>query len=125
MSNKATVLVVDDEDAARLLLQDALAAAGYTVYSARDGVEAWQALESGAVKDPALLLTDLVMPNMDGMELARRATKAFPKMKILFTSGYADDIVYQHQDLAGVSAFIPKPFDVEGLQKRVRDLLAR
>lgn len=125
MPHKATILVVDDEDSALQLFQDALSAAGYEVFAARDGSEAWTALQSGAVKEPDLLLTDLVMPKMDGMELARKVTQAYPKVRILFTSGYADEIVYEHQDLAGVSSFLPKPFDVEGLQKRVKEIIGR
>lgn len=123
MPKKATILVVDDEDSALQLLQEALTATGYEVFAARDGQEAWRALESGAVKDIALLLTDLVMPKMDGMELARKVTETYPGVKILFISGYADEIVYAHQDLAGVSAFMSKPFNVEELQKRVKELV--
>lgn len=125
MLKKATILVVDDEDSALQLLQEALTAIGYQVFTARDGAEAWKALESGAVKDVALLLTDLVMPKMDGMELARKVTQAYPGLRILFMSGYADDIVYAHQDMAGVSSFLPKPFDVGVLQKRVKEIIGR
>ena len=125
MPNKATILVVDDEDSALQLMREALAGDDYEVYAAHDGDEAWKALQQGAVKDLALLLTDLVMPKMDGMELARKVTQAYPGAKILFISGYADEIVYAHQDLAGVSAFLPKPFDVERLQKRVREIIGR
>ncbi len=125
MSKKATILVVDDEDSALQLIQEALTAVGYQVFTANDGATAWQALESGAVKDVALLLTDLVMPQMDGMELARKVTQAYPDLRILFMSGYADDIVYAHQDMAGVSSFLPKPFDVVVLQKRVKEILGR
>ncbi len=125
MTKKATILVVDDEESALQLIQEALVAAGYEVFTAGDGAEAWATLQSGAVKDLALLLTDLVMPKMDGMELARKVTAAFPQVRILFISGYADDIVYDHQDLAGVSTFLPKPFDVFGLQKRVKEIIGR
>ncbi len=125
MPKKATILVVDDEESALQLLQEALAAGGYEVYAAHDGAEAWSALQSGAVKNIDLLLTDLVMPKMDGMELARKVTQAYPQVRILFISGYADDIVYAHQDIAGVSTFLPKPFDVFGLQKRVKEIIGR
>lgn len=125
MPKKASILVVDDEDSALQLLQEALTAAGYEVFAASDGAEAWKALQTGAVKDIALLLTDLVMPRMDGMELARKVTAAYPGVKILFISGYADEIVYDHQDIAGVSAFLPKPFDVVGLQRRVKEIIGR
>lgn len=123
MSKKATILVVDDEPSALELLQEALVAGGYEVHAAHDGAEAWQALQSGAVKDIALLLTDLVMPKMDGMELARKVSQAYPKVRILFISGYADDIVYAHQDLVGISSFLPKPFDVGGLQRKVKEIV--
>ena len=123
MSKKATILVVDDEDSALQLMQEALTAVGYQVYTAKGGAEAWKALEGGAVKDVALLLTDLVMPHMDGMELARKVIHAYPDLRVLFMSGYADDIVYAHEDMAGVAAFLPKPFDVAVLQKRVKEII--
>ncbi len=125
MPNKAKILVVDDEEAALQLLQDALEAGGYDVAVAHDGLEAWELLQKGTVKDIDLLLTDLVMPRMDGMALARNVTKAYANVRILFTSGYADEIVYDHQDLAGVSSFIPKPFDVTKLQRKVREIVGR
>lgn len=123
MPHKAAILVVDDEESALQLMHDVLLASGYEVYQAHDGVDAWTALQSGAIKVPDLLLTDLVMPNMDGMELARKVTQVHPKTKILFTSGYADEIVYSHQDLAGQSAFLPKPFGAEVLIKRIKELI--
>lgn len=123
MSQKASILVVDDEESALQLMQDVLLAAGYEVALAHDGVEAWTAIETGSTKVPDLLLTDLVMPNMDGMELARKVTGEHPRTKILFTSGYADEIVYSHQELAGQSAFLPKPFGAEVLIKRVKELV--
>ncbi len=123
MPKKPTILVVDDEDSALELLREVLTAAGYEVFAARSGVEAWKAMESGAVKETALLITDLVMPKMDGMELARKVTQTYPGVRILFISGYADEVVYAHQDLAGRSAFLPKPFDVAVLQKRVKELI--
>ena len=125
MSHKATILVVDDEESSLQLLQEALEVAGYRVFTASDGVQAWDALASGRLKDVALLLTDLVMPNMDGMELARKVTHEYPDLPILFMSGYADDIVYANQDMAKVASFLPKPFDVGMLQRRVRELVGR
>jgi len=77
------------------------------------------------VKDIGLLLTDLVMPKMDGMELARKVSKAHPELPILFISGYADDIVYEHKELTGLVAFLPKPFNVELLRKKVKEILGR
>jgi CheY-like chemotaxis protein len=125
MPKKATILVVDDEEAALQLMHDALVAAGYEVHAAPDGQAAWKALQSGAVSEPALLLTDLVMPRMDGMELARKVVEAHPRVRILFTSGYADDVVCSHQDIAAASAFLPKPFDVPQLLKRVKEVVGR
>ena len=125
MPPKATILVVDDEDSALQIFQEALTAVGYQVHTARDGVEAWKALECGAVKDVALLLTDLVMPKMDGMELARKVSHAYPDVRILFTSGYADDVVCAHQDMDGVSSFLSKPFEVGVLQRRVKEIIGR
>ena len=125
MSKKATILIVDDEDSTLQLLEEALVGAGYGVHTAGNGAEAWKLLETGTVKDVALLLTDLVMPKMDGMELARKVAKAYPDMRILFISGYADDIVYENKDIEGVASFLPKPFNVEFLRKKVKDVLGR
>jgi two-component system, cell cycle sensor histidine kinase and response regulator CckA len=125
MSKKATIMVVDDEDATLQLLQDALLGCGYGVQTARNGAEAWKLMEAGAAKDIVLLLTDLVMPKMDGMELARRVSAAYPEIRILFTSGYADDIVFENKDIASNAAFMPKPFNIETLRKRVKEVLGR
>jgi len=125
MPKKVTILIVDDEDSTLQLLQDALSGLGYQVHTARNGADAWKQLESGAVKDVGLLLTDLVMPKMDGMELARKVSRAYPDLPILFISGYADDIVYEHKDLTGLVAFLPKPFNVDLLRKKVKEIVGR
>ena len=118
----ANILIVDDEKSIRKTLREILEYENYKVDEAVDGAQALNMLSEGSY-DCALL--DIKMPKMDGMELARKVTQAYPGAKILFISGYADEIVYAHQDLAGVSAFLPKPFDVEILLKRVRELVGR
>ena len=98
------LIVVDDQDVFREPLCQALRQKGYTVYEAADG---GTAIELAERHQPDLALVDVRMPEMDGMELARKVSQAYPDLHILFMSGYADDIVYAHEDLAGVSSFMP------------------
>jgi PAS domain S-box-containing protein len=117
-----TVLVVEDEDILRDLCSRILGELGYKVLQARNGAEAIT-LAHGYGDRIDLLLTDVVMPGMDGAELARRLVVRHPKMKVLFTSGYTDDAISRHGVLdAGVS-FIGKPYTPSALAKKVREIL--
>jgi two-component system, cell cycle sensor histidine kinase and response regulator CckA len=70
-----------------------------------------------------LLLSDLIMPNMSGQELARELTRQHPETKVLFMSGYAEEAISQHGSIEPGSAFIAKPFSPSGLARAVHDLL--
>ena len=70
-----------------------------------------------------LLLTDLVMPGMNGRELAEQLAARFPKLRVLFTSGYAPDVVAHHGVLEPDAEFIPKPYTLQALARRVREVL--
>jgi CheY-like chemotaxis protein len=117
-----TILLVEDEPAIRSLTQRSLAAAGYIVLEAGDGAEALERLaaHTGSVD---LLLTDIVMPGMNGRELAARVVKARPGVKVLYTSGYTDDAMLRRGVLADPRRFIPKPYTPQQLQRKVRDVL--
>ena len=92
MNSKVSVLVVEDEPAVLSLAATTLRRQGYTVLEASDGEEAWEMVSKQA-KDIDLLLTDVVMPRMGGIELQIRIETDFPELRVLFTSGYADEAV--------------------------------
>jgi len=94
---------------------------GYEVLEAADGVEAIQIVDQHT-HPIDLMLTDVVMPNMNGGELARRVAERRPEMRVLFTSGYMDDSVVQGIVLTGAQ-FLPKPFSPGTLLQKVRDVL--
>jgi PAS domain S-box-containing protein len=121
-SSGETILVVEDEDAVRRIAERILTAAGYIVLTAANGVEAITVLERhGRVVD--LLLTDVVMPIMNGRDLAHKVAELCPDARILFMSGYTDDAIVDHGVLEPGVQFIEKPFNVLGLQLKVREVL--
>src|SRR5689334_8510793 len=108
-----TILLVDDEPSVRRLVSQMLQLTGYTVLEASNGPEALGLMER--VGQPVdLLLTDVVMPSMNGGTLAQRLSHGHPKMRVLFTSGYMDDVVVQEVVAMGAQ-FLPKPFTMEAL----------
>ena len=116
-----TILLVDDEPSVRRLVSQMLQLTGYTVLEASSGPEAIGLMDH--VGQPVdLLLTDIVMPSMNGGALARRLSRQNPKMRVLFTSGYMDDVVVQEVVDMGAQ-FLPKPFTLEGLTQKVRQVL--
>jgi PAS domain S-box-containing protein len=117
-----TVLVVEDEAAVRALVTGVLQASGYTVMTASSGADALalSAQHQGAID---LLLTDVVMPELSGPQLAGRLAKSYSKMKVLFVSGYTDDAIVHHGVLDSRSAFLQKPFTPEALARKVREVL--
>jgi CheY-like chemotaxis protein len=119
-----TVLLVEDEDIVRNLCVRILERLGYKVLQARNGAEAIAlAQEFGDRID--LLLTDVVMPGMNGAELARQLVLHHPERKVLFTSGYTDDAIVRHGILKEGVSFIGKPYTPSALAKKVRGVLDR
>jgi CheY-like chemotaxis protein len=117
----SAVLVAEDEPAIRTLVGRMLAARGFRVLSGEDGIAALQALEDAA-ELPALLVTDIVMPRMGGVELAREVRRRHPGLPVLFMSGYTSSAVLPDEDLRD-AAFIAKPFSTDDLMRRVAELL--
>ena len=117
-----TILLAEDERGVRELARRVLERHGYRVLACEDGAEALRraAEEQSAVH---LLVTDLVMPGMNGRDLAAELTKSQPKMKVLFTSGYSDDLVARHGVLEPGVAFLSKPYTPGVLLDRVREIL--
>ncbi len=122
-ASTGTILVVEDDSAVSALVTRALRHAGFEVFRA---VDAQQALElarchAGPID---LLLTDVVMPGMNGRELADRIAQFRPDVRLLFMSGYSDDTVLQRGVEASTVEFIQKPFTLPGLVIRVQSVLA-
>jgi two-component system cell cycle sensor histidine kinase/response regulator CckA len=114
------ILLVEDEDMVRAVAERALSRQGYKVTVAANGEEALELLEGGLEID--LLISDVVMPTMDGPTLVRHARAKYPKLPILFMSGYAEEQLRQSIDIDHV-AFLPKPFSVQQLAEAARDTL--
>jgi PAS domain S-box-containing protein len=117
-----TVLVVEDNDAVREVAVAALEAQGYRVLQAASGAEALQLVED--MEEPVhLLLTDVVMPGMSGAALAQQLQERYPHLKVLYTSGYTQNVIVHHGVLEEGIAFLPKPYRPADLAHRVREVL--
>ena len=115
------VLVVEDEDMVRAVAERALVRQGYVVETASDGEEALALFADGKGYD--LIVSDVVMPNLDGPAMARQLRAKYGNVKILFMSGYAEEQLRESINLDNVS-FLPKPFSVQQIAEAVRDALA-
>jgi two-component system cell cycle sensor histidine kinase/response regulator CckA len=115
-----TILLVEDEAMVRAVAERALTRQGYQVLTANNGEEALELIEEGTEFD--LLISDVVMPQMDGPTLVRAARAKYPDLKVLFMSGYAEEQLRKSIDIDRVS-FLPKPFSVQQLGQAARDAL--
>ncbi len=120
-----TVLLVEDEDIVRELAARVLKGQGYSVLEASNGVEALDIVEEHEGVTIDLLLTDVVMPLMGGRELANQLRTTRPGIKVLFTSGYADESITRHGVLDPDTAFTQKPFSATDLALKVREVLEK
>ena len=120
MDPTRTILVAEDEPDLVEIIVRTLARGGYTVLTAHSGREALRiaATHAGPID---LLVTDVVMPGMDGPELVRRARELFPHLSVVVLSGYADRPTFVGP--AGSTVFLQKPFELSDLLDRVRELL--
>jgi hypothetical protein len=117
-----TLLVVDDEAQVREVMRQTLAELGYTVLTAATGQEALQTLEAHG-RQLDLLVTDVVMPRMSGDTLAREIWRVAPRARVLFMSGYADEVLGRHGALDSGVALLRKPFSTVDLVLKIRDVL--
>lgn len=115
-----SILLVEDEDMVRAVAERALVRQGYTVETARDGEEALQHFAEGKRYD--LVVSDVVMPNMDGPSMARQLRSNYGDMRILFMSGYAEEQLRQSINLDNVH-FLPKPFSVQQIAEAVKNAM--
>jgi two-component system, cell cycle sensor histidine kinase and response regulator CckA len=119
-----TILVVEDEETVRNLACEALELLGYACLAACDPLEA-QATSQSHQGPIHLLLTDVIMPVMDGRSLYRLLSPTRPEMKVLYTSGYTEDFIVHHGVLDSGVHFMHKPFTLDGLASKVRRALDR
>ncbi|MDX3925417.1 MAG: response regulator [Shinella sp.] len=118
----AVVLLVEDEDAVRRGGKRMLETRGYTVHEASSGVEALDIMAelAGAVD---IVVSDVVMPEMDGPTLLRELRKNYPDLKFIFVSGYAEDAFARNLPADAKFGFLPKPFSLKQLAEAVREML--
>ena len=117
-----TILVVEDTNEIRKMVCAMLVAGGYKCLEASDGQEALQLVEDGS-HSFELVLTDMVMPNMSGVEFARRLGRIRPEVSIVFMSGYTEEPLVESVERP--AAFLPKPFTAVTLLETVRQSLDR
>jgi CheY-like chemotaxis protein len=117
-----TILLVEDALRVRAVVREILEMNGYNVLEARHGVEALEISErhQGPIH---LMVTDVVMPQMSGRELAQRLQPLRPDMKVLYMSGYTDDAIVRHGVLGAGMAFLSKPFTPDALALKVSEVL--
>jgi two-component system cell cycle sensor histidine kinase/response regulator CckA len=118
---KASVLIVDDEPSIVTFVERVLGDQGYTTATAADGPEALDAAAQHGAFD--LLVTDLMMPQMTGDELARRLRSAHPALKVLYLTGFSDQLFKEKVSLWADEAFLDKPCSMKGLIEAVSLLL--
>jgi len=118
-----TVLLVEDDENVRRLTARMLKARGYSVLQAGDGAQALEILEG--FRDPVhLLLTDVVLPRMGGRQLAEQVVARRPEIRVLYMSGYSDDVVLQHRLTEHGVVLVQKPFTADTLVRKVHQALA-
>jgi CheY-like chemotaxis protein len=118
------ILLVEDDEAVRALAFEILSGLGYCVLSAADGFEALR-LQAWQHRPIQLLITDVVMPRMNGPELAKRLLTRVPGMAVLFISGYAPDRIVQQNILHQHGTILQKPFSPDALARKAREVLDR
>jgi two-component system cell cycle sensor histidine kinase/response regulator CckA len=127
LTGTGSLLIVEDEDAVRIFSARALRDKGYDVVEASNGEEGLRALKHMIENNipPQLLITDVVMPIMDGPTLAHQALSLLPELKIIFMSGYAENAfrkkIHQDEEIN----FIPKPFSLKAMAQKVKDVLEK
>jgi two-component system cell cycle sensor histidine kinase/response regulator CckA len=123
ITGQDTILLVEDEDAVRSFAARALRMRGYTVLEAPGGDAALEIVRKhqGSIE---LVISDVVMPNMDGPTMVRAALKLRPEMRVIFISGYAEDTFRRTEEKVEDLHFLPKPFGLKQLVAKVKDVLA-
>ena len=121
-SRDETILYCEDDRPIREIIERFLKKEGYTVLTAEDGATALKKAKSHE-EAIDLLITDVVMPGINGKELSDQTAKLFPSMKVLFVSGYATDVLKDRDIIQESMSFMAKPFSTKQLLQRIDDLL--
>jgi two-component system, cell cycle sensor histidine kinase and response regulator CckA len=121
---RETILLVEDEQPVRKFVRTMLEKQGYKVVEAADPEEALR-LAADRSHEFDLLLTDVIMPRLNGPELARKIEESRPGLPVLFMSGYTDRAIRLQDRIGGEATFIQKPFTPAALGQKLRQLLAR
>jgi len=121
LTGTACILLVEDEDAVRTFSSRALANKGYEVLDADSGESALDVIAAQNGRMPDLLITDVIMPNMDGPTLVKNLRVENPELKIIFISGYTEEKLKDHMD--DHTWFLPKPFTLKQLAAKVKEAL--
>ncbi|MEJ1161011.1 cell cycle histidine kinase CckA [Prosthecomicrobium sp. N25] len=124
LTGSASILLVEDEEAVRAFASRALRSRGYTVHEASTGTEALAVMEEAGGKID-LVVSDVVMPEMDGPSLLRELRRTRPELKIIFVSGYAEDAFAKNLPEGEAFLFLPKPFSLKQLATAVKDALGK
>ncbi len=122
LSGTETILLVEDEEIVRNLAREILTGNGYKVLEARSGKAGLSVCET-YVGPIHLLISDVIMPEMGGVELKAKVVKLRPGIKILFMSGYTDESITASGVFNSETAFIEKPFSPDGLARKIREVL--
>ena len=123
VTGQDTILLVEDEEAVRSFAARALRMRGYNVLEASGGEEALEIVKSGAT-EIHLLITDVVMPNMDGPTLVRHVKELKPGLAVIFMSGYAEEAFRRNDQNSEDIHFLPKPFGLKQLAAKVKDVIS-
>jgi two-component system cell cycle sensor histidine kinase/response regulator CckA len=123
VTGQDTILLVEDEEAVRSFAARALRMRGYNVLEAGGGEEALEIVKSGGA-EIHLLITDVVMPNMDGPTLVRHVKELKPELAVIFMSGYAEEAFRRSDQSSEDIHFLPKPFGLKQLAAKVKEVLS-
>lgn len=122
LKGSETILIVEDNEQVRRLAESVLKRNGYNVLTAKDGAQALERIQSHE-HHINLLLTDVVLPDMNGRELYEKTAEAFPSMKVVYMSGYTNNVIAHRGVLDEGVDFIQKPFTVYGMAAKIREVL--
>ena len=123
-TGQGTILLVEDEDPVRAVNMRALSARGYTVLEAASGLDALRII-ADKTQEIDLMVSDVVMPEMDGPTLLRQLRQHRPDLKVIFVSGYAEDAFRKNLPESETFNFLPKPFSLKQLVETVKEIIAR